>query len=105
MDFTPGSKIRFVHNEDLQKEEYRTFWEWYFKIHTPFQLEQYKIQYYEYLEQNQIIQSFPHWYVQNITPTESQINVIEKIQQTWVIQMVKTLCLSIHQPSLWSYNL
>lgn len=79
MDFRPGSENRKVLNQDFYHEQYTEFRTWYFTSHTSDQLQNFKIQYYEYLGKHQIIQPFPLWFQNQGYLPDSQLNVLENI--------------------------
>ena len=56
------------------------FRKWYFENHTSQQLQEYKTQYYQYLELYQKIIPFVEWYNTVFNP---QLNVLEDQYKTW----------------------
>lgn len=98
MDFTPGSINRKFLNQEFFQEKYSDFRKWYFATHTPSQLEEYKLQYYLYLEEIQVLYPFSLWYLSNIQPPKDSVQVLEAIQQKWTTTDGRTI-LSIHPPT------
>lgn len=80
MDFIPGSENRKTLNQEFYQEKYQEFRDWYFKTHTQQQLQDYKTQYYNYLELQQKLIPFVEWYNSTFNP---QLNVLDDQYKTW----------------------
>ena len=96
MDFSPRSANRKVLNQDFYDEQYTDFRNWYFTNHTPEQIQNFKLQYYDYLEIHQILQPFPLWFKNHVGIPISQINVLD--QKNWVTTD-GNMYTSIHPPA------
>ena len=98
MDFTPGSENRKILNQDFFQDKYTEFRKWYFSTHTKKQIQDYKLQYYTYLEEIQVLFPFPLWYVQHVQIPATQLNVLDNIQRKWLTTDGQEIY-SVHPPT------
>lgn len=80
------------------QEQYQDFRQWYFQVHTSDQLQDYKNQYYQYLQEIQSLISFPYWVSNLKSHSEQNLNVLTAFRKDWITtdgQIIQ----SVHPPS------